>query len=487
MSFIFVLQVKDAWRRASWRRASAACALVAVAFAVDAASARAEIVYMKGANGGYGAGSELIAMNDDGSGAHVLLAPSQVPPNDRLGFPELLPGRATLAFQGITDENDNLSGTIGDSGANYGGLYTMSGGVVRRISDPPAPAAMAGSEDTSPSLTADGRIVYQHVADTYDSFGHVTGSSEALLVRPLSGGSPAAWPTYPSASSGLVSADPANGSQIAYTTDSFPDELVIGSAAGMGTVIASQQEGLNPSWSPDGSQIVDVDHSHSDAGIWVFAASANATGRQVLADPSATVNDPVFAGPNEIVFDATVGGATNIYAAPASCNACTLSDPAVRQLTTDGTSSAPDFYPAWASQPLTEFGQTGGSGSGGGSGGGGGGGVGQSPGKPTDQLARLGLASSNVRSGKAVTFEVTLKAPATIKIQILRFVPASGHGRHRRKAHYAVVLTLTFKGHRGLNKREVSRAHGRNLPVDRYVAKVSAGAKTHLIKFSVRR
>jgi hypothetical protein len=476
MSFVFVLQVKDAWRHAP-RRASAACAFVAVAFAVGAASARAEIVYMKGASGGYGAGAELIAMNDDGSGAHVLLAPSQVPPNDRLGFPELLPGGSTLAFQGITDENDNLSGTTGDSGANYGGLYTMSGGVVRRLTDPPAPAAMAGSEDTSPSLTADGRILYQHVANSYNSFGYVTGSSNALLVRPLSGGPPAAWPTNPPASSGLASADPVSGSQIAYTTDSIPDELVIGSAAGTGTVVASQQEGLNPSWSPDGSQIVDVDHSASDAGIWVFAASANATGHQVLVDPSASVNDPVFAGPNEIVFDATISGATNIYAVPTSCNACSLSDPAVRQLTSDGTSSAPDFYPAWTSQTLTQFGQTGGSG----------GGTGQRPGRPTDQIARLGLASSSVRSGQALTLEVTLKAPATIKIQILRLVPASGHGKHRRKAHYALVLTLTFKGHRGLNKHKVSRAHGRALPVGRYVAKVSAGANMHLIKFSVRR
>jgi hypothetical protein len=92
-----------------------------------------------------------------------------------------------------------------------------------------------------------------------------------------------------------------------------------------------------------------------------------------------------------------------------------------------------------------------------------------------------------VRPGKALTFEVTLKAPATIKIQILRFVPASGHGKHRRKAHYAVVLTLSFKGDRGLNKEKVSKAHGRNLPLGHYVARVSAGAKTHVIKFTVHR
>jgi hypothetical protein len=120
-------------------------------------TAGAEIVYVHGS----GVGSTLMAMNDDGSGPHSLLSSADVPPNDQLAYPSLLPNGSTLVFQGITDENDNLNGPPGDSGANYGGLYTFSSGVVTRLSAPPAPVANAGSEDTSPSITADGRVVYE--------------------------------------------------------------------------------------------------------------------------------------------------------------------------------------------------------------------------------------------------------------------------------------------------------------------------------------
>jgi hypothetical protein len=92
-----------------------------------------------------------------------------------------------------------------------------------------------------------------------------------------------------------------------------------------------------------------------------------------------------------------------------------------------------------------------------------------------------------VRAGKPLTFDVTLKAAAKVTIQILRLVPASGHGKHRRKARYRLVGVLTFKGGPGLNKLRVTKVHGRKLAPAAYEAKVAAGGKAHVATFKVRR
>jgi hypothetical protein len=461
-----------------------------------APTAGAEIVYVHGS----GVGSTLMAMNDDGSGAHVLLSAANVQPNDQLAYPSLLPNGSTLVFQGSTDQYDNLNGPPGDSGANYGGLYTFSGGVINRLSAPPAPVANAGSEDTSPSITADGRVVYEALALTYYSDGSgLSGSSQQLLVRPLAGGAPSAWQTSPQTSFGRDAADPANGGLIAYTTNP-PIQLAIGNQAGTSTtIVADQPEGFNPAWSPDGSQLVDVDWTDSSstgtgysAGIWLFPAHAGATGREILADPNppasefhaGSFNYPTLAGPNEIVFQATVGGATNLYEVSTSCSACAFPGPGVKQLTSDGTASSPDTYPAWSSQSLAALGQGGGAG---GAGGGTGGGTGGGATKLGDEIRGLKLRAHTVRSGRPVTFEVTLNAPSKVAIQILRFVPAFGHGRHRQKAHYKLVGVFIFNGKKGLNRLGVTKVHGRKLVPSGYEAKVSAGGRAHIGMFKVRR
>jgi hypothetical protein len=67
---------------------------------------------------------------------------------------------------------------------------------VTRLSAPPAPVANAGSEDRAPSITDDGRVVYEPLILTYYGDGS-GGSSDQLLVRPLAGGAPSGWATYP--------------------------------------------------------------------------------------------------------------------------------------------------------------------------------------------------------------------------------------------------------------------------------------------------
>jgi hypothetical protein len=240
-----------------------------------------------------------------------------------------------------------------------------------------------------------------------DPGGNSVVRRRALLARSLAGGAPSSWSTSPSGSgSGGFSADPANGGRIAYMADrngSNPRQLQIGDqAAASTTVVATQPEGFDPAWSPDGSQIVDVDWTQASnagqngctAGIRLFPAGAQAAAHEILVDAtpptssldSGTFSNPVFAGPNEVLF----GANSNIYEVPTSCNACTFTSPQVKQLTTDGTSSSPDTNPAWTLQTLTEFGKgsTGGGGSGG-SGGSGGGGSSGSGGSGTTAVGHM--------------------------------------------------------------------------------------------------
>jgi hypothetical protein len=344
--------------------------LAVVAALAVAPAAAAEIVYMKGPFDQQG--TTLVAMNDDGSGAHTLLTGSQVPPNDRVGLPSLQPSSSTLAFEGITDEYDSVNGDhFGDDGANYGGLYVMANGSVSRLSAPPAPTIGIGSEDTSPALTADGRVVYESIVNSYDSGSNLTGSVSRLLVRSVAGGSPSAWSTSPANSYLSWAADPANGGLIAYFDDTSPDQLVIGNqAASSATVVVTQPSGAEPAWSPDGTALADVDwttmtNSGTDgfnAGLWIFHATGSAQPKELVVDPNPPIfgagsfSNPVWVGGNEVAFAATIGGATNIYEAPDSCDQCTISSPQVKQLTTDGTANAPDAYPAWTSQTITPHG-----------------------------------------------------------------------------------------------------------------------------------
>jgi hypothetical protein len=139
-------------------------------------------------------------------------------------------------------------------------------------------------------------------------------------------------------------------------------------------------------WSPDGSELIDVDDTSAinvgtpgadgySPGIWEFSATADGAHHLVIASTAASglFSDPVFVGENEIAFAAE----DNICEVPASCDACSFPSGAT-QLTSDGRISVPDFQPSWTSQTITAIGggSSGGGGSGGGGSGGGGGGSG---------------------------------------------------------------------------------------------------------------
>ena len=82
---------------------------------------------------------------------------------------------------------------------------------------------------------------------------------------------------------------------------------------------------------------------------------------------------------------------------------------------------------------------------------------------------------------------MTLRAPSKLKVEILRYVAASGHGRHRHKAHYVLVETLSFAGKTGLNKLTIPTRHnGHKLAPGKYEAKVLAGTSSHVVSFTIR-
>lgn len=162
----------------------------------------------------------------------------------------------------------------------------------------------------------------------------------------------------------------------------------------------------------------------------------------------------------QIVFQR---GADMIYTVPAGGGAAT-------EILTDAS------VPAWSPYTLPSTTGSGGSGSGTGN-----------PAQPVDEVRGLKLAARTVRSGKPLTFVVSLKSRAKIRLQILRLVPASGHGKHRKKEHYRPIGRLTFNGNTGVNKLRVTKVRGRRLAPGGYEARVSAGGRAHVVTFKVRR
>ncbi|MGH2861179.1 MAG: hypothetical protein ACRDLT_06680, partial [Solirubrobacteraceae bacterium] len=104
-----------------------------------------------------------------------------------------------------------------------------------------------------------------------------------------------------------------------------------------------------------------------------------------------------------------------------------------------------------------------------------------------DAILHLRLTAQSVRVRKPVQFRLTLVVAASVRIKILRYVPASRHGKRRIKAHYATVGGLTARGRPGLNRIKLTKLHGRWLAVGRYRAQVVAGGGAHVITFRVHR
>src|SRR5215831_12264990 len=140
------------------RRLTRVWILTAIALLTLAAPAGAQIIYDHGL--------DIWAMNDDGSGQHALVGALTVPGMVDLGEPAVDPNGTTLAFEGEW-ANWNIESTKwnpdapGACGATCEGVYSLTGGTLRRLSPDPIPCPLnpCGSFEANPQVASDGDVL----------------------------------------------------------------------------------------------------------------------------------------------------------------------------------------------------------------------------------------------------------------------------------------------------------------------------------------
>jgi hypothetical protein len=102
------------------------CALLAAVLALMVFSppaANASILWQRGA--------EIWAMNDDGSVAHALITPSQIPGVTSVQEPQVDPTGSTIVFDADTHQFDHQVGVMQVCGLNCVGIYSGSAAKLR--------------------------------------------------------------------------------------------------------------------------------------------------------------------------------------------------------------------------------------------------------------------------------------------------------------------------------------------------------------------
>lgn len=354
-------------RRPTRPRAVVAPLALAVAFAsllVTVPRAGAEIVYAHGRS----PGAELIAMNDDGSGAHVLLTAAQIPGSPamiNLADPNVAPSGTTLAFAAETFAYHEINGPVSDCGANCEGIYTLAGGSITRLSPAPAPLVSGSTANGNPTVTADSRVVYETIAIKYGKDCTpecpVENTSSGLNVVPIGGGEAQSWKLVSEFATLPQAADPANGGLVAYVDGGSID---IANQQGAITASILAPHASDPVFSPDGSELAYVDRESKSeggghAGIYVVAASNGATPKEVLADPtppefphSGDLHQVTWLGSDALIVTAGPEEDDNLYSVPAHCLSASCAIGEATQLTSDASATAPDDSPTWTSATI---------------------------------------------------------------------------------------------------------------------------------------
>lgn len=481
--------------------------LMTFVLAAPAADALAgQIVWRK-------AGSSTIdqfwVMNDDGSGAHKLFDLTQIGlhgAND-MRDPALVPGGSVFTFEATTGDYHDNQGPPGACGLNCTGVYVYDGGQIRRLT---AAAQHCGisqfctSFETEGRPSTDGRVFANYAVYSYETScssgtcGYaIQGSSIKEYVRSLAGGDETEVPTPGCDLSSLagpshvdLAPDPVDPSHFTYAgckgtagAGSGQWPIVLGDSSGSVTGISyDDQSEFDPSWSPDGTHVLDVEGGDTP-GIWTYDTSpATTPGKaftELLADPGSNAAYPDimharFIGGDRVVFSAQ----GNLWTIPASCTAATCTFPAsATQLTHDDGSATQDLDPTWTSAARVEPVDTpppSGSGGQPGPGDGTPGTAGQAD--PVTALVAAGHGRGRARSGLRFTITLARKATVTAKITRLR--------RHR----YRTFGSVRLNGHAGVNKFTIHRAGGHEVGAGRYRVRVSTsgGGKARTLSFNLR-
>ncbi len=340
----------------------------------------------------------LWAMSDGGGSPHQLATAAQAGGTiGAVGFPgynglSVQPNGTAIAFDaGVPAPN-----SAGNCTGNCPGMYTLINGVATRLSAAPFwcgggdPSIGCESADVDPAVTSNGQLVYLSQSATNDytcgsGCGDIAQTASTIDSRPLAGGTPAAFPGPSSGSSvggeypsgpilnGVIASDPSDPTKIAYTGSGYYNASGCGgncypidvqdSSGAYNQPYASNTYGYSGlAFSQNGSLIADIESPNP--GIWVYPSTQNysndptPTATWALGWPSAdkeTITGLTFVGNSDLVF----GWQNNLWEIPASCwskpitnfnsfsSDCGLDN--AKQLTTDGTSAAPDTDPAWTS------------------------------------------------------------------------------------------------------------------------------------------
>jgi hypothetical protein len=499
-----------AWRASALRRGRSArialvCAIVGVCslcpLALASTASAGQIVWS--------ANNAIWAMSDNGTHPHELLSgvSPQVAaslPSGTLSEPDIYQnGGTTVLFLGQTNAFAPSSEPKA-CGADCSGTYALSNGLLTELGPPPAPAAGTAYFETQPRVTADGQEVFSSALWSAISGGSIGASATALVERQIAAGATVnAWSNTSSETqpaSGYDGApDPADATRAAWVeqqTCSFIFTVgtvshnacqyaihVGGLSVGSAPVAVYDKEwsssatgfGQGPTslaWSPDGANLLMVDPFAPNTGIYAFPAVGDPATKKVIEvlvqPPGWTFGQARFAG-SKIVFDAhqQVGTTTtgDIFTIPANCTTLTCTFPAsATNLTNDPAANSED--PSWtsATEPLAALRVAGG-----------------------PRVTRVTLLTKPIRTGRRFTLVVTLSAPGTIVVRIVRRL--SGTTTKQGTPRTRPIGSVTLAGRAGPNALSIGLVAGRRLAPGAYSATIgvkgaSTAAKT--VHFTVR-
>jgi hypothetical protein len=345
-------------------RAVGAIFLLVVAVAALPQAARAELIFDRG--------PDLYAANDDGSNIHPLVRASWLGMDNGIWTPAVAPNGTVVTFMGETMRNDvqdpNGNGTH-YYGSSADGAYVLSNGSISRLTPDPAPAGYSTGGDINPEPVAGGRYAFKHwsCTEVHGQYGPDNWCESAMFTAPLSQGALASTtftPVSGCSSAGNPTQDPSTSDlRLAYTGCSYnadPSDFLSEDRAsiyisgpghegehaialGEDTDTGQTDGFLDPSFSPDGRQVVAYDtgggrddfnhmptHFEVPAALRVFDAGAAepSEGRVLVQAPLddndhyVTLGSPRYISADTIAF--TADG--SLWTVPADCDNCTLDD-----------------------------------------------------------------------------------------------------------------------------------------------------------------
>jgi len=266
-------------------------------------------------------GSDLWLASDDGSGAKVLVTAASV--NEvRLQKPSIQPGADKLAFESWNTDSQRV--------------YAWENGTSLKVGNGWATGSIfggAGASSNDPDMTSDGRVLFQSdavvVTSGCDLYGcGVDGHATSGLVNVRFDGEDRRALPAQCTDAKEPAANPVNPAQFVYmgcwVSISGTTNYALRTAGGGTTDTMISYDDVfqhDPSWSPDGSQVL-VSEEGDNPGIWVYGATPGSPFRRVLVPElgATAFQSPQFMGSDRIVF--VKNG--EIWAIPASCNACSF-------------------------------------------------------------------------------------------------------------------------------------------------------------------